>query len=438
MPRVLRENALCALIAAASCATMAWLGLVSYAWNDYETEARSSFEALAHGHVLSFLRLAPAYGGSLIERAPFALLPGVWGGGSLAVYRMVALPCLLAMTAFAVWLCARMRAEGRPPLARALAVGMCVANPLALSALEVGHPEELLGACLCVGAVVLASRGRSVWAGVLLGLAIANKEWALVAAGPVLLALPRQQRLSIGPVSIARAVVHCLTSACLVSAAILAPLLLASSGGFVASARGAAVPLGKLFQPWQMWWFLGSHAAPVHASFGKSLPGYRTGPAWAEAISHPLIVAVGLGLALAVWLQHRRGGSDVSERSAMLLLALVLLLRCMLDTWNTGYYMLPFTIALLTWEVRGPRPLPILVLASTVPPWFVLEELSGRGLVSPDVQAALFMIWTVPLAAWLGVQLFADPRRVPRRVSSVRTRAQEPTVNTLGTVAGSS
>jgi hypothetical protein len=438
MPRVLRENALCALIAAASCATMAWLGMVSFAWNDYETEARSSFEALAHGHVLSFLRLAPAYGGSLIERAPFALLPGLWGGGSLAVYRMVALPCLLAMAAFAVWLCARMRAEGRPALARALAVGMCVANPLALSALEVGHPEELLGACLCVGAVVLASRGRPVWAGVLLGLAIANKEWALIAAGPVLLALPRQQRLSIGPVSVSRAVARCVTSACTVSAAILVPLLVASSGGFLTSARGAAVPLGKLFQPWQVWWFLGSHAAPVHASFGKTLPGYRTGPAWAEAISHPLIVAVGLGLALAVWLQHRHSGSDVSERSAMLLLALVLLLRCMLDTWNTGYYMLPFTIALLSWEVRGTRPLPILVLASTVPPWFVLEELSGRGLVSPDVQSALFMIWTVPLAAWLGMRLFAHPRRVPRQSASVRARAKEPTVNALGTVAGSS
>jgi hypothetical protein len=428
----------CALIAAASCATMAWLGLVSFAWNDYETEARSSFDALAHGHVLSFLRLAPAYGGSLIERAPFALLPGLWGGGSLAVYRMVALPCLLAMAAFAVWLCARMRAEGRPVLARALAVGMCVANPLSLSALEVGHPEELLGACLCVWAVVLASRGRPVWAGVLLGLAIANKEWAVIAAGPVLLALPRQQRLSIGPVSVARAVVRCLASTCMVTATVLIPLLLASSGGFLTSARGATVPLGKLFQPWQVWWFFGSHGAQPHGSFGRTLPGYRTGPAWAEAISHPLIVAVGLGLALAVWLRHRRDGSDVGERSAMLLLALVLLLRCMLDTWNTGYYMLPFTIALLTWEVRGTRPLPILVLASTVPPWFVLEELSGRGLVSPDVQAALFMIWTVPLAAWLGVRLFARPRRVPRHSSSVRTRVQEPSVSALGTVARSS
>jgi hypothetical protein len=56
-----------------------------------------------------------------------------------------------------------------------------------------GHPEELLGAVLCIAAVLVAMRGRAVWAGVLLGLAIANKEWGLVAVGPVLLALPRER-----------------------------------------------------------------------------------------------------------------------------------------------------------------------------------------------------------------------------------------------------
>ena len=82
-----------------------------------------AFSALTHGHVLEFLRLAPAYGGSLVERAPFALLPGLWGGGQLAVYRMVALPCLLAVAAFGVWLCARMRDAGRPALWHVLVLG---------------------------------------------------------------------------------------------------------------------------------------------------------------------------------------------------------------------------------------------------------------------------------------------------------------------------
>src|ERR1700722_16621451 len=175
MRLALRENALCALLAGVASATMAWLGLYGFAWNDYESEARPAFDALAQGHVVEFLRLAPAYGGSFVERAPFALLPDLWGGGSLAVYRMVALPCLLAAATLGVWLVARMRAEVRPTLARSVVLGLCVANPLTLQALEIGHPEGLLGACMCVAAVLLASRDRPLLAAILLGLAIANK-----------------------------------------------------------------------------------------------------------------------------------------------------------------------------------------------------------------------------------------------------------------------
>src|SRR5205085_4236167 len=140
-----------------------------------------------------------AYAGSLVERAPFALLPGLWHGGDLAIYRMLALPCLLASAVLGVWLLARMRAEGRSRLARGVVLGLCVANPIMLRALELGHPEELLGACLVVASVLLAgsagARPRPLLAGAALGLAVANKDWALLAAGPVLLALPPGLRL---------------------------------------------------------------------------------------------------------------------------------------------------------------------------------------------------------------------------------------------------
>ncbi len=441
MRRILRENALCALVAAGSCVVMGWLGLYGFAWNDYENEARPAFEALAHGHLLRFLQLAPAYGGSLIERAPFALLTGLWGGGPLAVYRIVAVPCLMAMAAFAVWLCARMRAERRSTLARALALGICVANPLTLDALELGHPEELLGACLCVAAVVLASRKRPLWAGVLLGLAIANKEWALLATGPVLLALPVEptaKRIA-GRIRERRAILTCLASTCLVTAVILGPLVLTAAGGFVSSAHGAAVAGSAIFQPWQVWWFLGSHGALVHGVFGTPLPGYRTGPAWTSAVSHPLIIAVGLALSVALWLKRRREHSAIGERSAMLLLALVLLLRCLLDTWDTGYYMLPFVIALLAWEVRGADRPPFLVLTSTVLPWFGLQELSEHH-ISPDAQAALFMAWTLALVAWLGLRLFAPTRACSAETDtpSRSADAHDTTVSVLGRLVSTS
>jgi hypothetical protein len=403
MRRLARENALCTLMAGAGCATLAWLGLYGFAWSDYETEAQPAFEALAHGHLSSFLRLAPAYGGSLVERAPFALMPGLWGGGELAVYRMVALPCLLAAVALCVWLVARMRTQGHSTLARAVALGICVANPLTLNALELGHPEELLGACLCVAAVLCAARDHPLWAGLLLGLAIANKEWALLAIGPVLLALPAKRRLP------------CLASAGASAAAVLLPLMLSASGGFAASAGATASTSSTIFQPWQIWWFFGYHGPLVHGLFGTPLYGYRTGPAWTGVVSHPLIVAVGFSLAGALWLQRRRGTRGVGERDALLLLALALLLRCMLDTWNTGYYMLPCLLALLAWEVSGTnrRP-PVLALVGVVLPWIGLHELPAHG-VSPDAQAALFLAWTLPLTAALALRLYAPGLRLHAR-----------------------
>jgi hypothetical protein len=408
MRTVLRENAVCALMASAGCATLAWLGLYGFAWNDYENEAQPAFNALVHGHLSSFLRLAPAYGGSLVERAPFALIPGLWGGGELAVYRMVALPCLLAAAALGVWLVARMRAQGHSTLSRAVALGICVANPLTLSALELGHPEELLGACLCVAAVLCAGRDRPLWAGLLLGLAIANKEWALLAVGPVLLALPAKRRL------------RCLASAGAIAVAVLLPLTLSASGGFAASARATASTSSTIFQPWQIWWFFGYHGPLVHGLFGAPLYGYRTGPAWTGVVSHPLIVAVGFALAGALWLRRGRSARGVGERDALLLLALVLLLRCVLDTWNTSYYMLPCLLALLAWEVSGPsrRP-PVLTLMGIVLPWIGLHELSTRG-ASPDAQAALFLAWTLPLTAALSLWLYALGLKLTVRTRRLR------------------
>jgi hypothetical protein len=417
MRRIARENAPCALFALLGCATLAWLGLYGFAWNDYESEARPAFDALLHGHVEQFLRLAPAYGGSLVERAPFALLALPFGGAQLAVYRLVALPCLLASAALGVWLLARMRAEARPPLARGLALALCVANPITLLALEVGHPEELLGACLCVGAVLLAARERPLWAGLLLGLAIANKEWALLAAGPVLLALPARRRVS------------CSLAALLAAGIVLAPLALVQSGGFVGATRASAAPASSIFQPWQLWWFFGHHGALVHGTFGEAKPSYRIGPAWTGEISHPLILAVGFALSVALWLRARfaadgkrdRRSAMLGERTALLAFALTMLLRCVLDTWDTAYYALPFLLALLAWELTGARARPpLLALACTVLAWLSFDWLGEHA--SPDVQAAVFLAWTLPLAVALAVQLFA-PRRALLALRSRRSDA---------------
>ena len=82
-----------------------------------------------------------------------------------------------------------------------------------------------------------------------------------------------------------------------------------------------------------------------------------------------------------------------------MLLAAVLLVRCLLDTWNTSYYALPFLLALLTWEARsGPR----VAGAHGGRDARLLGELrDAAATAAPDVQAAFYLAWAAPLAVAL-------------------------------------
>jgi hypothetical protein len=396
MRRTARENAPWLSAALAGSALTGWFGLRFMAWGgDYEHEARPAFEALAHGHLIRFLQLVPSYGGSLVERAPFALIPGIWGGGEEWVYRLVALPCLLAAALLAAWLLARIRARQGSQLAVIATLSLCVFNPITLKALELGHPEELLGAVLCVLAVLLAQRDRPVLTGVILGLAIANKEWALLAVGPALLALPSRRTL-------------CLLSTAAAGAAVLAPLVLVGGGGFVAGARATASTSSAIFQPMQVFWFLGHHGAQASLLLSRLRHDYRLAPAWIGPVSHPLVIAVGVPLTALLWRGRARADRTTGRApDALLLLSLLLLLRCMLDTWDNVCYFLPFLFALLAWENETLRRPPVLALSATALVWLNVW-LAGR--VPADAQAAFFLAWSLPFAVFLGARLYLPGR----------------------------
>ncbi|MEA2370375.1 MAG: hypothetical protein QOH12_769 [Solirubrobacteraceae bacterium] len=383
----LRTNAVAILASAIGILVVGWLDFYGYVWSDYDTEARPAFDALIHGHVLRALQVAPAYGGSLILRSPFALLPGLWGGGELAVYRSVALPCLAGAAAVGIVIVGQMRRAHRSRLARALLLALFVANPLTLRTGEFGHPEELLSAAFAVAAVLAATRGHVTWAGVLLGLAIANKEWAIIATGPVLLALPGAR-------------IRALLVAAGVVTVVLGPLLLAGRG--FATQLSAAASLNSaspIFQPWQVWWFLGSHGAPVHGLFGGLKPGYRTGVGWAIALSHPLIVLISGPLTLLAARFSR------ARNTPMLLLALLLLLRAELDVWDTAYYLLPFVFALGTWEALTFERPPVGGLVATLATWGVFVWAPAH--LGPDDQSLLFLAAAVPATASILIALYA-------------------------------
>lgn len=393
------RSALPPLAVLCGLAAISFLGLYGFGWSDYETEALPSVVALVHGNLAQFANLAPAYGGSLLLRAPFALAPSLWGGGALAVYRALAAPCLLAAGALALVVAARMRRKGASVAVRGSALALFVCNPIVLPVLEYAHPEEILCAVLCVAAVLLAGGERPLLAGIALGLAIGCKYWPLIAIGPVLAALPSARR-------------RCLAATAVSAAALIAPIALLGSH-FVAASSNAASTSSAIFQPWQILWFFGAHGRPVHGLYGALKPGYRSAPAWVGPISHPLVIALAFAAAAALALARRRAAARAplsptqNLRSALLLLTLVMLLRCLFDTFDNVYYTLPFIFALLAWECEafsGHRP-PLLAICATALCWASFETLPA--LVSADAQSAFFLAWTAPLAVVLGIRLYA-------------------------------
>src|SRR5262249_14115636 len=152
-----------------------------------DDEARASVTALLDGHVHAFLTSAPVYGGSLLLRAPFAFAAKLAGGGDLAVYRALAVPCLAAVVLLGTGGAGPVRTARLGRLAWGTALVVIVGNPVSLRALEMGHPEELLVAVMCVFAVVLARARRPLLAALVVGVAVGAKPWALLALPVVVL-----------------------------------------------------------------------------------------------------------------------------------------------------------------------------------------------------------------------------------------------------------
>jgi hypothetical protein len=178
-PDVVRSRAWFALLAAALVGGAALLAARAPLGGDYPGPTCDtcdypgpSIAALAHGDLHGFFAQQPVMGSaSLLLRAPAAALVH----GELWQYRVGALLCLLVLVGVALLLAGAMAQRGRSWALQALVAGLAVCGPLTAQALRWGHPEELMGAGLCVAAVLLAGRGRAAPAGVVLGIALATK-----------------------------------------------------------------------------------------------------------------------------------------------------------------------------------------------------------------------------------------------------------------------
>jgi hypothetical protein len=359
-------------------------------WNgDFIDEAWPAYHALTRDGFGAMLGHMPAYSGFVaLVGAPAAVLAErVLGGLDLGhglplVFRLTALPGMAALAVLATLLGARARR------AWALVVLLAAGGPIAYQALLSGHPEDVLAASLSVLGVIAARRGRPVAAGLLLALAIASKQWAVLAVLPAMLAADGRG-LRIGAIAGAGA------------ALVLLPLMALTPHG---PGGSALVTSGALFHPQQVWWPFG---VPADAAFVAAGHGDTTAPAWLMPITHPLIVLLALPLAALWWVRAGRGARNRDD--AFALLALLFLERCALDPWNLVYYHLPLVLALLAWEVHRGRRMPVLALGATAAAWLTFVTYDARTGAGPFLA---YFAWVLPLAARLAWSLYGGA--IPR------------------------
>lgn len=325
-----------ALVAAVS----AWLASTATDPGDWSIDAAPAVSALAGGHVGDYLNSEAMMGpfATLIQ-APFVALSS---GSELIDYRFASFPCLLAVGLLGLYLAGVARRRGMSPVGQGAIALLCLVNPLTLEALGNGHPEELLTAALAVGAIASALEDRPRATALLLGLAIASKQWAVVAALPALLALP-SRRLRVG--AIAAAIVVLLTL----------PAIVASPDSF-AGVQGNAAQTGRVVTPWSVWYPTAEVVTEVHRLDGVRLVAHvHEAPPLVGSVSHPLIVLLALGLPLALVLAV---GTPLRAGQAFALLTLLALLRCALDPVDNLYYHAPLLLSLLGWDAFCARQLP--------------------------------------------------------------------------------
>ncbi len=359
-------------------------------------DAGPSIDALSHGDLRDFFAEQPPMGSfSLLLRTPPAIASNLVDGGDLLVYRSGVFICVLAAGLLAVFLAMSMIRRGRPWTIWALVAAAIVVNPLTYQAAYWGHPEEVLAAALTVGALIASGRRRWLLGGLMLGAALATKQWAALAVVPALIAAPAGTRVRLA-----------LTAAAL-AAALTVPMLAADPDRFQAAQEmvSSASSYTHTVTATNLWWPFASQSTDEGIDgFGQTttITQYSL-PDDVGRVLHLGVIAVALALSLLYARRRGRGNPD----DLLQLVALLFLLRCVLDPLTFSYHHVPFLIALISFEALR-RPVPVLSAVAIGALLLMNEVVVPLG--EPVLINAFYLAWTIPLAGVMALSLFA-PRR---------------------------
>jgi hypothetical protein len=231
-------------------------------------------------------------------------------------------------------------------------------------------------------------------AGLLVGLAIATKLWALVAVPLLVVALPERAR-------------RLLAVTAVTAGALLAVTALAAPSQFRANTRelrtlGSAPGTASRTDVWFPLVRPAVLDTPVSITSSGRVQTVPESVYRAPQIVGPLGHAVVLlaALAAAFVLARRRGGAD---SAIWLALALVLLVRCVADPGNRSYYHAPFLIALLAYEVQSRRALPWLTIVAAA--LFEAFTLLAGHIHGDRALGVAYCAWSLPLLAVIALEL---------------------------------
>ncbi len=357
------------LLAAGAAILAAVLAWHQGSFWDYPTDAGPALAAVARGSISGFFAHQPAMGPlSLYVRAPFVILARGLHDGTTGYYRWGALPCLLSVAAVAVWMAQVAARRGAGRLAMALIVAVSLLNPLVMDALYWGHPEELLTASLAVGALIAAVERRGLLAAVLVGLAIASKQWALLLLVPTVLILERDR---------VRTIVMSLSLAALA----WLPMALANLGAFRRALHYVSHPQSVVTVFTWLYPFTPRGSVTVGNMFGdvRTFQGHQL--LGLEAMmTRPLITLVGVAIPLLVWWRTAR---RPSAHQVLVATAVVLVCRCALDPGAMPYYHFPLLLTLVACDAVAGRRVPVLALTAAATTFVVLDRFPSYLTAAP-------------------------------------------------------
>jgi hypothetical protein len=354
--------------------------------------------AVAHGHLAVAAAHQPLMGlVSLVLRAPVVIIASRSVASGLLSYRLGALACLLPLALLCAALTSVPTARGGDRAALIFAALLVLAGPATIDAVTLGHPEEVLTITLVTAAVLAGLADRPLAAGVLLGLAVGTKPWALLAAAPVAVAVSERR-------------LRTLTVAGLVAGPCLAILPLANRTAF--GHAGSGVGAFHLVNPSSLWWPLGS---ALGGPPGVPVSDHRLPLGFDRSVAAMLALAIALAAVALLAARARRRGRQLDP---LALLALLGLIRCVVDPLPLEYNLVATLVPLAAWEVVERGRFPIVTAAVAVAGALLF---GARLHASPATTSALTIAFVLALGAYLGRDAFH------RRIRSLAAGAVENT-----------